>query len=175
MNECRQCKRFAFGALWIVGGSLYSNLGQTCLLSRKATTNTAGDCGQRAGIHALRLTSIRRIKIYGPLPQSPCVMVPVFPGCQVICLLIVVSMEQCRYLAVSPCRDHQATIVLTYTFLTHNHGKETLVVGSRGAHLPNLLMGTAHPHSAPNAEPFIPPTPPVYTSPALDKGLFQIF
>ena len=38
-------------------------------------TNTAGDCGQRAGIHALRLTSIRRIKIYGPLPQSPCVLV----------------------------------------------------------------------------------------------------
>ncbi len=37
--------------------------------------NTAGDCSQRAGVHALVLTGIRRIKIYGPVPQSPCVLV----------------------------------------------------------------------------------------------------
>lgn len=54
--------------------------------------------------------------VQGEATQPPCVMVPVFPGCQIACLLIVVSMEQCRYLLVSPCRDHQATIVLTYTF-----------------------------------------------------------
>ena len=42
--------------------------------SQTVSTNTAGDCGQRAGIHALRLTSIRRIKIYGPVLQSPCML-----------------------------------------------------------------------------------------------------
>jgi hypothetical protein len=61
-------------------------------------------------------------------------MVPVFPGCQIACLLIVVSMEQCRYLAVSSCRNHQATMELTYTFQSRNHGKETLVVGWRIHH-----------------------------------------
>jgi len=33
-----------------------------------------------------------------------------------------------------------------------------LVVGSRGAHLPNLLVGTSYPHSVPDTKPFIPPT-----------------
>jgi hypothetical protein len=42
--------------------------------------------------------------------------VTVFPICQIACLSIVVSMGECRDLSVSPCRAHQATIVLTYTF-----------------------------------------------------------
>lgn len=57
--------------------------------------------------------------------------VPVFPRCQIACLSIVVSMGECRDLSVSPCRVHQATMVLTYTFRSCNRGKETLVDGGR--------------------------------------------
>ena len=64
--------------MWFVGYSLRLWVIPLGTPTASAFTNTAGDCSQRAGIHALNLTSIRRIKIYGPVPQSPCVLALMF-------------------------------------------------------------------------------------------------